>query len=291
LDTLWGNFERTFPWDLAPNYDVIAITSQPDFAGQRLLFTRGHMAFFRHTPETQRKLHAYPPFASLEAYIEASPLRADAEESQFSHYYFAMNDAFTFLHVEGMIEQDTILLSPKGVFYLQLHKEEFSLELRQQLLAITAAAHDQSAFNQMHPFPSFTSSGIQKPSPVKTEGFQGSVWFPDMYIAYYEPGWVAGEREHKAYFMRNAAHGPTEQRLEWRDRYVLDSALNLNEGLYKHFQHEKYLEWFHRYPATGLPPGHTMVHYYGQEGEIWDEAGAVVFETGRDDVVNELNVD
>jgi hypothetical protein len=34
------SFERTFPWDLAPNYDIIAVTSQPDIADQRLLFTR-----------------------------------------------------------------------------------------------------------------------------------------------------------------------------------------------------------------------------------------------------------
>jgi hypothetical protein len=206
------------------------------------------MAFFRHTSETLQKLHAYPPFASLQAFLTSS-LRADAEESQFSHYYFAKNDAFTYLHVEGMIDPPaTILISDKGTFYLDLRKHEFTLQIRQKLLSIIAAAHAQStstseglAADGSYAFPSFTSTGIQKHSPVKTVGFRGWFWFPEEYVAYYEPGWVIGEREHKAYFMRDAERGPTAQRLEPRDRYLLDrGGLSVNEGLYKHFQAEKY---------------------------------------------------
>jgi len=247
------------------------------------------MAYFRHSLETLRKLHAYPPFTSLEAFFEASPLRADAEESEFSFFYFAADDVFTYIHVEGMIAGGTVLISDRGTFFLDLPKEECTLATRQKLLATMAAAHANStppsdgSTNETYLFPSFTPTGVQQPSAVKTEGYKGWTWFPDQYIAFYEPGWVIGEREHKAYFMRNVEHGPTEQRLESRNRYILDrGGLNLDEGLYKHFQAEKYREWFRRYPADRLPPGHTLVNFGEEEGEIWDESGNVVFKTERD---------
>ena len=38
--TLRISFTRTFPWDIAHEFEVLAISSQPEFANQRLLFTR-----------------------------------------------------------------------------------------------------------------------------------------------------------------------------------------------------------------------------------------------------------
>ncbi len=35
-----ASFSRTFPWEIAENYDVLAVAGQPAFGDQRLLFTR-----------------------------------------------------------------------------------------------------------------------------------------------------------------------------------------------------------------------------------------------------------
>ncbi|TDL25941.1 hypothetical protein BD410DRAFT_783940 [Rickenella mellea] len=278
LDTYLGNFERAFPWDIAPDFDIIAFKSQPDPRSQQLLFTRGHMAFFRHSPEVLDKLHSYPTYTSLGHFLLSDRLREDCEESQFSNYMFLKNHNFTFLHIEGMIDfAYTIVLSVDGAFYFNLPKDEITHEVRQSVLSVVRS--HRAAVN-----PTFSEYGVEEPSEAKTSGYSGWLWFPADLAVYVETGWNEHQRSEKAYFMRRTPGGPVTQRREPRGRYLqITDGFVADEALYKHFQEEKRTDWFKRLPRHAWNPAHTYIQWDGKEGEIWDAEGNVVFETGRDE--------
>ncbi|TDL25810.1 hypothetical protein BD410DRAFT_801140 [Rickenella mellea] len=277
LDTYWGNFERTFPWDIASEFDIIAMKSQPDFRPQQMLFTRGHMAFFRHTPAVLDMLHSYPAFVSLGYFLLSPMLRVDCEESQFSNYMFSKNTNFTYIHLEGMIEgYQAIVASVDGVYYFNNKKENVNPELRRNILSLVRP-RERAAVN-----PTFTTDGVEEASEAKTTGFKGTAWFPLDLVVYAESGWTARQREDKAYFMRRVAGGNATQRREPRDRYIQKAyGLVVDEVLYKHFQLEKLKAWFKHLPAKAWDPSHTYIQWKGLEAEIWDADGNVIFESGK----------
>ncbi|TDL25815.1 hypothetical protein BD410DRAFT_784841 [Rickenella mellea] len=278
LDVYWGNFERTFPWDIASEFDIIAIKSQPDFRPQQMLFARGHMAFFRHTPAVLDMLHSYPAFISLGHFLLSPMLRVDCEESQFSNYMFSKNTNFTYIHLEGMIQAyQAAVASVDGTYYFNYKKEDATLDVRRTILSLVRPQERVAVT------PTFTEDGVEEASEAKTTGFEDkSLWFPLDLVVYAESGWTAKQREEKAYFMRRIAGGNVTQRRESRGRYVQKAnKLVVDEGLYKHFQAEKLKAWFKRVPAKAWDPSHTYIQWKGLEAEIWDADGNVIFESGQ----------
>jgi len=282
-DTYWGNFSRVFPWDIAPNYDILAVAGQPAFSNQRLLFTRGHMAFFRNTPEVLEKMHAYPKFSSLSSFLMLPETRKEAEESEFSHYLFAERDDFTFITFEGMANayDATVFISAHGVFYSDVKQEEVDVDsddIRRRLLRLVSPTDDRKAVR-----PTFSDEGSETETRLYLNGshYEGALWFPEQYATYVETGWDDYESHQKAYFMRREAHGPVSERTEQRARYLSrDADLAADEALYKHWQGEKREAWFKRIPQEGLKKGEVFVQYHQAGAEIWDEDGNVIFETG-----------
>jgi len=277
-DTFLGNFSRTFPWEIAGNYDILAVAGQPAFGDQRLLFTRGHMAFFKNTPEVSERMLSFPKFASMSSYLTLPATRNDAEESEFSHYMFTDEDEFTFIAFEGMVDSyDSVFLSEHGVFYTALKKEDMSVSTRQRLAKMILSPRRRD------PGPPFSDEGVEKKTRLFLDGryYDGGLWFPTEFATFVETGWNVFEREQKAYFMRHRPDGPVMQRMEPRARYLYrDGSLHLDESLYKHWQAEKHNAWFRRIPPQGIQSGHIFVQYHGDEAEVWDSTGQVVFETG-----------
>ncbi|KAH8119132.1 hypothetical protein DFH11DRAFT_1686098 [Phellopilus nigrolimitatus] len=239
VDTFWGNFTRAFPWDIAHDFDVLAPASQPEFSSQPLLFTRGHMAFFRHSPEVLDKFHSFPKFSSLTAYLTLPATLYDAEESEFSHYIFSEETSFTFLSFEAMVNSwDTVFVSGKGVFYApSLRKKNVSSDRRKQLISLVRP------MNRSPVIPTFSSEGIEDVAQVFRDGqaFEGSMWFDSSFLTYVETGWNQHEREQKAYFMRREPYGLITQRIESRERYLNRvGEVAVDESLYKHWQIEKH---------------------------------------------------
>ncbi|THH10671.1 hypothetical protein EW145_g1161 [Phellinidium pouzarii] len=278
VDAFWGNFTRTFPWDVAHDFDVLSPASQPDFSNKKLLFQRGHMAFFRHSPEVLDKLHSFPKFSSFSAYLTLPGTLYDAEESEFSHYIFSEEESFTFLAFEGMLHSwDTVMLSEKGVFYSPKLQKDISPERRSLLLSL-ARPKDKAQIR-----PTFSPDGVEQNTRFFRDGYEygGSLWFDMKYATFVETGWIEPkEREQKGYIMRREPHGPVLQRLEPRERHLVRyDELVVDECLYKHWQVEKHEAWFKKIPEGGLAAGETFVQHRNAEAEIWVESGDVVYAT------------
>ncbi|EJD02913.1 uncharacterized protein FOMMEDRAFT_168024 [Fomitiporia mediterranea MF3/22] len=279
VDEFWGNFTRTFPWDIAHDFDVLAASVQPEFANHRMLYTRGHMAFIRNSPEVLDKLHSFPKFSSLSAYLSLPATLTDAEESELSHYIFSDEPSFTFLAFEGMLNSyDTVLLSSRGVFYTSLQKRDLQDPNRRGRIAALARTTDRAIIR-----PTFSQEGIEEEAHVYHDGwsFPGEVWFDRKHVTFVETGWLEpGKREQKAYFMRREPYGPITQRLEPRDRYLSrDGELVVDECLYKHWQTEKHHPWFRRIPSA-LGPAEIFVELKNAQADIWNENGDIIYSTG-----------
>ena len=195
------------------------------------------MAFFRHTPAVLDLMHSYPKFDSLAAYLTLPDTTKDAEESEFSHYVFSDEKAFTFAVVEGMIESyDTILVSDRGTFYLRDHKRKnITPEIRKRLIPLIAE-------NRQAVSPIFTPDSVEEDAKVfeNCDQFTDFLWFPKENCTYVVTDWSPKERTEKSYFMRREPYGPIVQRLEPRERYLRrDGDIAVDEGLYKHWQDEK----------------------------------------------------
>ena len=200
---------------------------------------RGHMAFFRNTPEVLDKLHSFPKFSNLSAYLSLPPTLVDAEESEFSHYIFSEEPSLTFLSFEGMENNyDTELLSTRGVYYVSKKKEYLEDPDRRKRLAALVRPTDKEPIR-----PTFSEEGIEKEAIVYNNGsgYPGDLWFDKKYATFVETGWLEPKvREQKGYFMRREPYGAITQRLEPRDRYLVrDGDLTVDECLYKHWQSEK----------------------------------------------------
>ncbi|KAI5123080.1 hypothetical protein M0805_000514 [Coniferiporia weirii] len=283
LDTFWGNFTRAFPWDVAHDFDVLVAASQPDFSNNRALFTRGHMTFIRHSTEVMEKFFTFPKFTSFSSYFSQPQTLPDAEESEFSHFIFSEQDAFTFLTFEAMVNSwDTIMLSDKGVFYTTIQKENLTPDSRARLFSLIQSADERE--NR----PTFSPDVDEEEAQLIRDGhhYDGSMWFDAKYLTYVKTGWVEPyEREQKAYIMRRNPYGQVTQRIEPREPYLIrDGELVVDECLYKHWQEEKRQGWFKKIPAGGINPGQVFVQLRNVEAEIWDEAGIVVYSMGTTDL-------
>ncbi|OCB88395.1 hypothetical protein A7U60_g4436 [Sanghuangporus baumii] len=281
VDEYWGNFTRTFPWDVAHDFDVLVPSPQPDFANHRMLYMRGHMAFIRNSLDVLDKLHSFPKFSSLSAYMSLPPTLDDAEESEFSHYIFSEEVSFTFLTFEGMLNSyDTALLSPRGVFYTSMQKNDLQDPDRRERLAALIRPENKEFIR-----PTFSVDGVEEEAHVFSDGqlFPTDVWFDRKHVTFVETGWLKPEkREQKAYFMRREPYGLITQRLEPRERHLShDRELVVDECLYKHWQVEKHHPWFRRIPSI-LGPRKIFVQHHNAQADIWNEYGDVVYSTATD---------
>ncbi|KAL5507443.1 hypothetical protein ACEPAH_6899 [Sanghuangporus vaninii] len=277
-DEYWGNFTRTFPWDVAHDFDILVPSPQPDFANHRMLYMRGHMTFIRNSPDVLDRLHSFPKFSSLSAYMSLPPTLDDAEESEFSHYIFSEEPSFTFLTFEGMLNSyDTALLSPRGVFYTSMQKNDLQDPDRRERLAALVRPVNKEPIRT-----TFSVVGVEEEARVFSDGqqFPTDVWFDRKHVTFVETGWLEPEkREQKAYFMRREPYGVITQRLEPRERYLSrDRELVVDECLYKHWQVEKHHSWFRRIPSI-LGPGKIFVQHHNAQANIWNEYGDVVYST------------
>ncbi|KAJ6453253.1 hypothetical protein C8R47DRAFT_997775 [Mycena vitilis] len=293
VDIYWGSFERIFPWDVAADFDILAPASTPNLGSKQLLFTRGHMAFFRHSPDMQARLHAYPKFVSLGAFLTSS-IDDAAEEGEFSHYYFGASTNFTFLFFEGMVESPwTIaLVSTQGTFFLADTDNRLLQSRTEGDIASTADARKEAVDlvareRSAGDVATFSKDGVVNERKVRIGDYGDWTWFKAQYATWFDGEWSRNEMNNgRTFFMRLKAGGPTYARLEPRARHIRVKeggvGLQLQETLYKHFQVEKRHKWFLNTPQ--LQPGQFYVQYPGSifngsnwSAEVWNEKGEIVY--------------
>lgn len=198
------------------------------------------MAFFQNSPETLEKLVAFRTFDTLDGFLQYFPPLVDAEESEFSHYYFSENDAFTFIAVEGMIENyDYNFVSELGTFYSPMTKEDMTPARRKRLMTLI----QERALVKTPLKPMLEPDAVEVESKVHTDGYDypDSLWFEKQHATWISLDWNQTEREQKTVYARHVPGGPIMQRLEWRERHLMrDEELVIDECLYKHYQVEKH---------------------------------------------------
>lgn len=201
------------------------------------------MAFFRHSPDVLERMHAYPKFATLDAFLTLPKTVVDAEESEFSHFYFAEDESFTFVLFDGLLSSgDTSLITPGpsgGVFYTWRRPHATLNDDERKRTAELVREDRECPVTQ-----TFTPQGNEKEAVVFKDatGYKSGLWFNPRWCVYVETGWETFEEQHsKAYLMRREPYGPVTQRLEPREPYLIANGnISVDECLYKHWQQEKY---------------------------------------------------
>lgn len=135
------------------------------------------MAFFRHSPEMLAKLHAYPKFTSLDAFL-TSAIEGAPEEAEYSHYYFGTSTDFTFLFFEGMIESPATIgiMSVHGAFYMTRTPNEAleSPEARKEAVGLIIRTRE------VDDVATFSKAGVNTAREIHLGGWDG-LWFPAKY--------------------------------------------------------------------------------------------------------------
>lgn len=208
------------------------------FKSDSLRYFRGHLAFFRNSPDVLNRFLKYHKFASVPNFLHDGQTPVDAEESSFSHFLFSEDTSFTFVTFEAMVNSwDTVLLSSAGVFYSTMQKDAVTPDVRKTLLPLIRSIGATR-------LPTFSEDGVEQEAIVYTDGqyYNGGLWFDKKYVTYVVTGWTRPEdREQKQYIMRREPHKPITQRLEPRGPHLYrDGDIQVDECLYKHWQVEKH---------------------------------------------------
>lgn len=76
-----GNFERAFPWDVAENFDIIVPGQSGVHADDKvLLFTPGHLGFFRNSAQFTAQFLEFPNFHNISAFLHLPWIDSGAGE-------------------------------------------------------------------------------------------------------------------------------------------------------------------------------------------------------------------
>jgi|SRR5882762_8424566 len=89
MDTMMGNFERAFPWDVAEDFDIL-IPGQSEVGEAHdhlLLFMPGHLAFFRNSAQFTAQFLEFPNFRNLQAFLHLPWVDAAAGEFLTPSHY------------------------------------------------------------------------------------------------------------------------------------------------------------------------------------------------------------
>ncbi|KAF9031517.1 hypothetical protein BDZ89DRAFT_1111794 [Hymenopellis radicata] len=305
LDEMWGSFDRMFPWDLAPSFDVI-IPSSPNWQDDVLIFTPGHMMFYRNSPDVVSTLMKMPNFRTMAAFMQEPFLSDVSEEVEWSHYTI-LNPHLTFLIFPARIMQDGHISTGDGVFgfdnvgkkqtrpYHLLEDgsgKQSMLTLGQRREFIHSVKDQRERTKRLtsgqRP-PTFSKLGQEYEVTLQHGTYSQWLWFPQEYSVHYSPDYNRVPRfDVNRYLMRRAPNGPVTERVEpnppipiqvtsdaTEAKHEWDN-IRIGEALYNHFQVEKYrLYW--SLPEEPLKPDEYMFMERYTGVEVWDSDGRVTF--------------
>ncbi|WVQ81623.1 hypothetical protein IAT38_003747 [Cryptococcus sp. DSM 104549] len=187
MDIFLGDLSQNFPYDLAAqnDYDVFSVTEPSENGGNRLLFMRGHMTFFRNSQVTEDRLLGYEYYRSFQAWDEMPRPSPSVGEGDLSH--FVMGDprinvlAFDGLAPAPLVRTSSIagvISLPHSLRPAAGKPPTLPKNIIRQLN--TPALHLPTR-------PSFTYDGLEFPMTVT----QGSappnygLWFPEKFCTWY----------------------------------------------------------------------------------------------------------
>ncbi|KAF9031525.1 hypothetical protein BDZ89DRAFT_1063922 [Hymenopellis radicata] len=292
VDEMWGRCARCLPWDIAPQFDVLVPTA-PSWADDILVFTPGHMMFYRHSDDVVRELMNMPHVRDMDSFMQDPFLSHISEEVEWSHFTL-LNANLSFVTFPAMVHQSIHVSTLDGVFgfdgvdtsAMRKHQSEAdalvplsmtSLEQRNDLIQ---AVRTWRATHQTRSRATFSSEGQEYTVALHDGEFPGGLWFPKEFSVHYQPDYGrAPKNDMRRYLMRRAPNGVIVQRVEPMPPahiQVAGAQWTMVEGLYNHFQSEKYQPYWDL-PVTAIGT-HEYLFMEKETGiEIWDAQGGVTF--------------
>ncbi|WVR04590.1 hypothetical protein IAU60_001598 [Kwoniella sp. DSM 27419] len=274
FDTFLGDFSRTFPYDLLKeeSYDVLIPTEPHDGPSQQLVFMRGHLTFFRNTPDTEQKLLRYEGFKSFRDW-DVGFLRPQQSVGEGNYSSFVVQEPSINILTFDALSMPVLprVSGPAGVISLPerhgLQREaEAPLALPPGLLEpLTGRSRPAS------PNPSFSSRGIERPIHLnKGVKLDRAIWFHHSCANWYQAESVPttfaddGTPERWRRYVTKVNDVWTE-RVEPMIEY--EPIKGAYEWLYVHWQEEKKQAHFDL-PANTR--GDVFVNYFYQGNAVYD---------------------
>ncbi|KAK8847353.1 hypothetical protein IAR55_005210 [Kwoniella newhampshirensis] len=270
LDIFIGDISQTSPTE-----------PSEEKGGDRLIFMRGHMAFFRNSPVTLDRLMRYEYFQNFDAWDEMGAPVDSVGEGEYSHFVVG-DPKINFLAFDGMAPYTTVRSSSlAGVLTLSDHlrpkKDSPPAPLTPHVIrALMTPATKLSTKS------SFTSSGIERPVTI----LQGrpppgkTMWFPDDLTSWYkaQPNPVnphdhigaGGRKRWKRYLTKyeNEWTERLEPMNEFRGHYKDGGLDGTYQWLYVHWQEEKKQSYFKELPKHYT--GDIFINYFYDGNSIVD---------------------
>ncbi|KAI0033849.1 hypothetical protein K488DRAFT_69605 [Vararia minispora EC-137] len=314
LDMMLGNVDRTFPFDVADDFDVL-LAGAPTGNPKMQIFMPGHMTVFRNAPYVARAFFALEEISSYDNFMTMPwIIRPDSdgcEEGEYSHTLL-MRSALTFLRFDAVVESMHHISTLDGVYTIEnagwavnaavpdrdltTAEEAFTFEPMRRQISDALRARNATARRG----PTFSDNSqerevVLRDDPEIAEGW--FLWFPRRYAVLYMSGLGAelkdGGRNWRRYTMRRVPNGPVVERFEPEDMVMLDPLAPrgdwiygdwnrplLREALYNHYQNEKYAGWW-ALPDRPLLEGEVLYIDKEHGAHIWDRWGNIMWESPR----------
>ncbi|KAK4686081.1 hypothetical protein P7C73_g4050, partial [Tremellales sp. Uapishka_1] len=294
LDTIMGDFQRTFPYDLASdNYDLL-MPSEPsdgggllpdksdETGGDRLIFMRGHLIFVRNRSSTERKLLDYYLLSSYENWQESEIPGRVVEEAEYSHFVVA-HPSLNILQFDAMARNETVkAFSRRGALTLPATYQP-QTNFRPVLTPVQALGLS----SRLPPLnrSTFSPDGIEHSVTVHQGAWPAGqgLWFEDDFVSYYHAPKVPDQGKWRRFLMKK--HGRWTERLEpWPT-----GELGEEEWLYHHWQEDKRKSYFKKLAGktsdifvndqedgnAGFDAAGKLVYWVPREEERCDNFGCV----------------
>ncbi|KAJ8521549.1 hypothetical protein ONZ45_g1758 [Pleurotus djamor] len=295
MDTFMGDFERNFPWDIARDYDFL-FPAPPSYGDNMLLYFPGHLAFFRNSPRVVQEFFRFPNFQSIDAFMDLPWLTEASEEAEYSFWAFT-HTSLTFLRFPGMVESELHFSSPdKGTFAIRepwnwkaaTTLGEVSNKISRAALS-TILANVTRAVGRS----TFTTRVKDSVANLRQGEYSGVLWFPKKYAVEAMIDCSSyTDATHKLFIMRREPNQPVFYRFEPNGETMFpiprlpahptetEPPIYVWDMLYKHFQSEKYSEWW---KLPGLPPrpisSEEILFVDQTHGAlVWNTTGDITFE-------------
>ncbi|KDQ20882.1 hypothetical protein BOTBODRAFT_169589 [Botryobasidium botryosum FD-172 SS1] len=298
LDIMLGNFERSFPWDIAEDFDILVPAAPTNGDDIILLYLPGHLAFFKHATHISDQFMNLPNLQTMDAYMTMPWIGSDAEECEYSHFAF-LDSNLTFLRFNAMVYTRFHLSSPEaGTYNLE---NEYRWDLSPAPLPFPTTTESRKIIyslvreheNTWTKKPIFSEAGTEYQVTLREGEWPSFFWCSKERRAIdFVTNYTLYQREFgKRYVMRRTSRGPIFDRQEpdepilflpatpdASETYNRHNRPYLRELLYNHFQVEKYRDWW-SLPREAIRKGEFLFMDKEQGLEMWDSDGQLLFDT------------
>ncbi|KAJ9105751.1 hypothetical protein QFC20_004238 [Naganishia adeliensis] len=240
---------------------------------------RGHLTFFRNTPQAAERITAHPDFKTKEGWLgmrnfhhklacrKLKTIGCSPKEASYSSY-IVNNPDINFLTFDALPMKHYLAMTSDGVYSLQNGLED----PKRAALVAQRIADDKEGPQVISTPSTFSDQGrVRNITLVQGKYPAGALWFQPRHATHYEPIYGDGDPsfrndDYLTYVYR--LDGEVKERLE-PVRRVEDRPDVMEEWLYLHWQEEKKKDWFLAIPAQAPGEDWILLTQGHERGGYW----------------------